>query len=386
MKRLFPATRWQLVCGLLSVFFALAYMTVNVAGNYQGKWTGLFYIGQDVPLPAAVEKSGTHRVGDSKGYDAQYYYLIAHDPLFLNGTEEYMDNPPLRWRRIFVPALSFLIHAVTGIGVAWAYTLILSMFVFLGAWWMSQYVTSAGFHPLLGLSFLLIPATLISVDRMTVDLALSALTIGFVWKASSDDHRGVYGILCVAPLVRETGILLVVGWCCLSMWRKQWGSVIAGGLCSVPALAWWVYVRSRTLKDHTPWMAEFPFQGLIDRTLGGDGNAINTSWLLAAHQAENLTLAGVWLALFMGVFVLWHRPIGLMEITAALFVAFMSMLGKYDIWDSTYAIGRTLSPLLILLLLIALRDRRYVYALPMLLFLPRIGLQFMTQMKSATGL
>jgi hypothetical protein len=40
-----------------------------------------------------------------------------------------------------------------------------------------------------------------------------------------------------------------------------------------------------------------------------------------------------------------------------------------------------MSPLLIVLLLIALRDRRPVFAIPLLLILPRIALQYEAQLR-----
>lgn len=94
-----------------------------------------------------------------------------------------------------------------------------------------------------------------------------------------------------------------------------------------------------------------------------------------------MALVGIWLALALVVYVAWKRNWGHMEIAAVVIAAFAATLGKLDIWSSTYAAGRTMSPLLILLGIIALRDRRRVYALPLALILPRIDFQYMAVIK-----
>jgi hypothetical protein len=105
--------------------------------------------------------------------------------------------------------------------------------------------------------------------------------------------------------------------------------------------------------------------------------------LRAAGATENLAAAGAWLAMGSGIYLAWRNRLGLAEVTAILLVAFASLLGKYDIWDSAYATGRTMSPLLVLLALVGLKEQRFFYTLPLLMFLPRIALQFQAQITSA---
>jgi hypothetical protein len=69
-------------------------------------------------------------------------------------------------------------------------------------------------------------------------------------------------------------------------------------------------------------------------------------------------------------------------VVALVFVIFAATLGKLDIWADTYAAGRTMSPMLLLLGLIALRDQRWIYAIPLLAALPRIALQYEVTMKA----
>ncbi len=62
------------------------------------------------------------------------------------------------------------------------------------------------------------------------------------------------------------------------------------------------------------------------------------------------------------------------------FALFAAFLGKFDIWASAYATGRTMSPLLIFLGLFALKERRCIFAFPLLLILPRLALQYEAQL------
>ncbi len=374
---------------LLAFLLACAWLVLNVAGNYEGHWTGLFYTGSKTPLPDALSAGHTHRVNDETGYDAQYYHLIAHDPLIRQDFAPYIDNPRLRWRRIGVPALAALLTAGSDRYADFAYIAIELAFVFLGVFWLSRYAQQLGHHPAWGFPFLLIPAVLVSLDRMTVDLPLAALCVGFVWHATRNDEAlsrpdwALYAILAAAPLVRETGMILVLAWCAHAALQRNWRAAGLGIGCAAPALGWWAYVHTQTAPDGTAWLSRYPFSGIIERTVQGINHPVSTSWLQTAATLEEVAIAGVWLALLAGFYLLVARRWGLLELACIAFTLFAGLLGKFDIWESAYATGRTMSPLLILLGVLALRDRRWVFVLPLLLVLPRIALQYQAQFKGA---
>jgi hypothetical protein len=217
---------------------------------------------------------------------------------------------------------------------------------------------------------------------MTLDLPLAAVCVGFIWYGVRS-RPAVYGILTVAPLVRETGMLLIAGWCAYNVLRRNWGRAGAGAACAIPALAWWTYVASRTSPDGTVWLARYPLAGLIERTIAGAAIPSASLWLRTAAVTEILALIGVWAAFVLTVYIAWRNPWGLVEITAVACAAFASMLGKYDIWDSAYAVGRTLAPSFVFLAICAIRDRRFALLLPVLLILPRVLLQYEAQIASA---
>jgi len=365
-----------LIVAAIAVLGAMGWLALNVAFNYGGNVTGLFYTGAGASLPPPME-SHTRRVEDRIGYDGQFYHLMAHDPLIRRGFLSFVDNPRTRWRRIGVPGLAALAAAGSDRWVDWAYLGIQLAFVFAGVFWLSQYAQEQRWHPAWGLAFLAIPAVAVSLDRMTIDLPLAALCIGLVLYA---ERRAVYAILCAAPLIRETGMLLVIAWCVHAVIRRDLRGALLGAVSALPALGWWAYVQAHTPIDGTRWLARYPFSGLIERTLQGL-DAGSTLWLRAASIFEELALLGMWLALALAFHLAWKRRWGLIELSTITFAVFAATLGKLDLWSSAYATGRTQSPLLIMLALLALRDRRWLPALPLLLVVPRIALQYEAQVK-----
>jgi hypothetical protein len=370
-----------------AVLCAVGWLALNVQFNYGGRISGLFYTGSKAQLPPEVDAGHTYRVNDKVGYDAAFYHLIAHDPLNRRGFLRYVDNPRLRWRRIGVPGLAALLAAGNDDYVDYVYVAVEVSFVFLGAFWLSRYAQRQGKHALWGLTFLLIPSVAVSLDRMTVDLPLAALSIGLVYYGTAGAQVGVprwpvYIILAAAPLVRETGMILVLGWCMHSVWLRQWRAASLGAASALPAMAWWAYVHSHTPIDGTSWLSSYPFSGIISRTIQGIDAPNSTFWLRAAAGLEEVALIGMWLALILAVSLAWRWRWGLIEVIVMIFVAFAAALGSLEAWSSAYATGRSMSPLLIMLGLLGW-ERGRVFALPLVLVLPRIALQYEAQLKGA---
>ena len=367
----------------VAVLVAACWVVSNIAFQYSGNPTGLFYTGARTPLPATLAGGHTFRVNDDAGYDAQFYHLIAHDPLNRRGFLSYVDNQRLRWRRIGVPGLAALLAAGSDRGVDYAYIAIELVFVFLGTLWLSWYVQSQGLHPAWALTFLLIPAVAVSIDRLTIDLPLAAICIGLaLYVDARKPGWQVYAMLCAAPLIRETGMIAVLGWCVCCVVRRDGRGAVVGAMSAIPAVAWWGYVQMHTPTDRTDWLSRYPFSGIINRTLQGTGDPTSTPWLRVANAFENVALAGMWLGLVLAFYLAWKRRWGFIEITVILFAAFEAALGRFDLWSSAYATGRTMAPLLVLLALLAFRYRRVLYAFPLLFFVPRIALQYEAELKT----
>src|ERR1019366_4727173 len=92
----------------------------------------------------------------------QYYRFLAHDPFLRHGTATDLDTPIDRSRRILVPLLAWALAGSQQGAIDGAY----------------------------GLVFLAVPATIVGVDTMTVDITLAALTACFAWHWGSGREPG----------------------------------------------------------------------------------------------------------------------------------------------------------------------------------------------------
>ncbi len=364
-----------------ALVLAAVWLAVQVLMFHHGRANGLFWTGMAAALPAGLGPEQTERVDDPHGYDGQFYHLAAHDPFLLRGFQANVDNPRLRWRRIGVPGLAFLLALGYDAWVDRAYIAVELAFVFFGAFWLARFAERHRRSAAWGLAFFAVPAVLVSLERMTVDLPLAALTIAFALYASERRSWRIYAVLAAAPLVRETGMLLVIAWCVYAFLKRDNAAIRSGAMCALPALAWWTYVHSRTVADGTGWLSAFPFGGLIAQTFAGAAWPGGTPGLRVAAALDYAALAGIWLALGLAAYVVWKRRWGLVELTAVVFAASAAALGKADIWQSAYAAGRIMSPLLVVLGVIALRDRRLTFAAPLALILPRIAFQYAALIK-----
>jgi hypothetical protein len=337
---------------LIAVALALAWQLAVVERKYDGNWTGLYYTGAQGTVPPQLGSEDVYRFAGRTGYDGQFYHYIAHDPWMHRGIDKYVDNPSLRWRRILLPGLAWLLAFGRDDYVDSVYFALVLAFVGLGSWWTSKLL-----GPRWALGFLLVPAVLVSLDRMTVDVATAALTVGAMvqpWIA-----------LPLAALSRETGFLLIFA---VAAAKRDWRYL----LCGIPAALWYAYVGT---SDQTAWLG---FGGIFERTLHPIQYELSSRWLRFAAALDYLALLGIWTAIFLCTLL---RRLGVAEWIGILFALFALILGKRDIWSDGYAFGRTLSPLLIALAIISVRDRRPLFALPLLMVLPRILFQLNAALK-----
>jgi hypothetical protein len=364
------------------------WLVADVELNFDGHLSGLFYTGMKTPLPSGPVGDHTWRVHDDKGYDGEFYHLIAHDPLNRQGFLAYVDNPLYRWRRIGIPALAYVLAGGNDTCIDGMFVALQLGFLFAGAFWLSRYAQEFGRNPAWGLSFLAIPGVAISLDRMTVDLPVAALTVGLLLYSGVTVSRWrLYTVLIAAPLIRETGLILIFGWCVWRMVQRDLRGALTGAACAIPAVAWYLYAALHTQPDPTSFLAGYPFGGLVTWTRYALAHPRESYGARASTVLEFLALGGIWLAFLLSmalvVRLLRSSRDGLPEILAVAFTVFASLIGYQDIWATAYGIGRTLSPLLMALAAISLRDGSVLYGLPLLAIVPRIALQFAAEIRVA---
>src|ERR1700722_4966098 len=95
---------------LLAVAAVFARQCATVHANYGGNWTALYCTGARLGVPAPLASEHVWQFPGSNGFDGQMYHYIAHDPLIRDAAlAGHVDDPRLRYRRILVPGLAYLL-------------------------------------------------------------------------------------------------------------------------------------------------------------------------------------------------------------------------------------------------------------------------------------
>jgi hypothetical protein len=376
MKGNFKSHQACLFYACIAVIGALLWQLLSVHYNFGGNWTGLFCTGSYGATPPALAFEHIYRFADSEGYDGQFYHYIAHDPLLKRGMSQYVDNPRLRWRRILLPGLAYLFALGQDEYIDAAYVAVNLGFLLLGVYWLARFVTRRGWHPAWGLAFFLVPATPISIDRMTVDMALVALCIGYVVYVDEGPLWKLLLVLILAPLARETGFCLAGGACLYFAARRHWRRAVASALSITPFLAWVAFVSVKTSPDATAWFSWLPFEGLVRRTVHPFLHAV-LNWKVAlAAGGDYLGILGMWPALAIAFSAAWKRRSDGRATALYLFICVAAFVARDAVWEEAYSFGRIMSPLMVLTALDGVADRSWWRLLPMVMVLPRVGMQF----------
>jgi hypothetical protein len=325
-------------------------------------------------LPSELA-TGTYRFPGG-GYDGEMYRIVAHDPFLARGYARYVDGPAQRYHRILVPALAYWLAFGKQSWIDISYIAVIAGFVFLGAYWLSRWAVLADVPARWALAFLSIPAALISAERMTVDVALAALTIGFAiyWKAGS--RWKLIAVLAAACLARETGLLLVAGACLFELLQRRVARGLLWSAAALPMLAWYLVLRKRFPTK----LALGEGTGIFHFLLHPPHYPLSHSLETVARMGDVLALSAVLLAAVLALWMLRAWPQDPLAVAAGLFVALILALPLVwpdpNAWKDVNAYGRFLSPLLILIALPSISGAGWLGLLPIALIDVRLGMQF----------
>jgi hypothetical protein len=368
---------------LLATILAFAWQALTVQFNFDGNWSALFQTGAAWALPPGQVFENTYRFENSGGFDGQFYRYIAHDPLLSKNFQGFVDFPRLRWERILVPGLAYVVALGQDRFIDAAYSAVVLAFVFLGSFWLAQYFQRHKRSAAWGLAFLLVPTVTISIERLTIDIALTAFCIGFALYAERQQGWQTYVILTLAPLARETGIFLIAAYVLYQLSRKHWRGAILAAATALPFLLWFLFVRAHTGPGPVEWgnfLPSLPFQGILLRTFQPLWLVNHETWKQTlAGLLDHAALLGVWFALFVSVRLLRRRKWSPLEFSIGAFALLAVLLANLFTWGEAYAFGRYLSPLLAWLAMIGLVERRLSLALPLCLVTLRVVAQITPQ-------
>ena len=377
----------------LATLGAFIWQALLVYSLWSGNWTALYRTGDHLPL-APLFPAGTQVFKGSAGYDAQYYRVVAYDPLYRKGGDRYVDDPRTRYRR---PLVSFLAYGLAMGRPGWidvTYTGVILALVFAGSWWACQLALQHSRNVLWGLVFFIAPATLIGVNRLTIDIALAAFCLGYVVLLGSRRLAPMWFLLAAACLVRETGAILALAAAGAALWRKEWkkAGIFASSL--LPALAWYVYTQltlrmtflaGRTMEVPS-WVGNKPLLGILERMASPVPYPTYPPEQVFFFQTlDRLVLIGVLMAIWFAISWWKDRKLDAVKLAALGFALVPLIVSTQGVWRDVNGYGRFLTPMWLMVGMRGAREGRWIYWLPMLLVDLRLGVPLMSELLSTFG-
>jgi hypothetical protein len=362
----------------MAVIVGALWQWVTVTANYGGNWTALFFTGATQKHPALVASEHIYLFANSTGYDGQMYHYVAHDPWMRSDLKLYVDNPLLRYRRVFIPLIAYcLALGQTGL-IDRAYELVCLLSIGLGVYWSCRLALSVKSAPAFGLLFLLMPATLVTLDRLVIDGGLAALTAAFLYYSRSPSWR-LFVVLVCATLTRETGFLLLLAYCAYLAWRREFRMTGIFLLSAVPAVAWYSYVRAQSGNIPSGFTL-VPLSSIVQALAHPWPYPAGVPFVNAVHAADFLALLGMLLAFAIAFRWFARRPSDPWCIVSIPFVAMALALYIPYHWQNVYDYGRVYTPVLLCLAALSARHRRPWLLTPVAMILPRVAIQLTPQL------
>ncbi len=363
---------------LLCASIGLLWQYATVHRNYHGNWTALFCVGGLGDFPD-LPGENVYRFANSRGFDGQYYYLIAHDPSPRGALAASSDSPDLRYQRILVPLLAYAGALGNPRAIAFSFVAVNLIFLFLGSWWMGKTMVLHGTNPAWGLAFLLIPAVPIALDRMTVDLALVALAAGALYFKETNQPGKLFVVMTLLCLTRDTGVLVVAAFIVFFAIHKQWRQALMGLASMVPFGLWVVYVMILHPIQIRPWTPEHPFAWTWGFLLHGAPYAFSPTVNFAVRVMDLVALAGLAAALVASLLEARRGALTVTRLSNLCFSALAVYLFSLDDWTHVYDFGRVLSPLALNLLVCGVVSRRWWLVAPAGAMTLRVAVQMAPQ-------
>ncbi|MBS1855439.1 MAG: hypothetical protein JST11_08750 [Acidobacteria bacterium] len=361
----------RLAAAVLCAAAGLVFQWTIVRANYGGNWTALFCHGSEYPVPAALASEHIYVFPGSGGYDGQSYHYVAHDPLNRTGIGRAVPDPARRFPRILVPGLAYLLALGRQEWIDPALFAVNLMFLGLGAYWLACLLP----RPMWAVGYVLAPVALISLDRMTVDLALASLALGFAVYARREADRKLWVVMLAAALCRESGFLLFGAWAWREAGRGRWRRIPIFATALVPAIAW----NLASGAGHFGY--PIPFHGILDAILHPRSYPFPPSLNAVIQAVGAVQLIG--LLLGMGLAFRGLRAAGRDAVwNLCLLFAVFGICTPPGTYDDPLAGVRILAPLLHFQLIEGGRWGRW----PLVLAAPRAYLELLPQVLRVIGL
>ncbi len=362
--------------GAMALVFSWQWATVHA--NYGGNWSALYCTGARLGVPPRLAAEHIYEFPGSFGFDGQMYHYVAHDPLIRTpDLKAAVDAPWLRYRRILVPGLAYVLALGRANWVDPAYFALVLIFIGAGVYWSVECSQALGRSPAWGLLFLLMPATLISMDRLVLDVALAALSVAFAYYVREPGWR-LFAVLAAAALARETGFVLLAAYCGYLLLARRFKLMAQFALAGVPAVAWYGYVQAHTGRQDYQ-VSLLPFSAIWQNWLHPLVYPAGMQYKWVAMLGDRMAMIGMLLAFALAAWWGVRPKPSPVAVGALAFAAMGVILQKTEIWANVYDYGRVYTPCLLFLGILGPPRKAWAALAPLAFILPRIGMQLTPQ-------
>ena len=307
----------------------------------------------------------------SAGYDGQFYYRLALDPVNWNRTAFGITmDQSYRYTRIGYPILAWLVslgqHQFVPVALVAINLIAVAAMAFLGG----MFARDAGRHALWGLAFAAYFGLVISVGRDTAEPLAEACMLGGLLAYRRNRPLLATAAFTVGAITRETILLAPAAIAVtrlVAMGRRRARPGLADLTWLVPACAYGLV----ELAVHVVVRGEFPLLANGDRNLAVPFTAMIDALRYDIRHINTAHLSPIDISLLeyatLGIFVLAGLAVVLVTTAPAherlAFVFFVLQLGllSSQIWTSTFGEGRSLiEPYLMALILLLATPRQYL--------------------------
>jgi len=234
-----------LVCALLAVAVGWAAMVPPLRS---ADWNPrvLAHVDPNSPLYAAANALDPgFRDVHPPGYDGQFYWGIAVDPLALGSVHRYFDKPSYRYGHPLYGWLGWLLSAGSANAVPVALVFVGLASLAAAAALAVGLAFARGGSGWEGLSVALNPGLVVAATNDLAEPLGAALMLAALLALRTGRRRTVWACLALLPLAKESLLVVVaavVTWELLSRRRML---ALYFATATIPALLWWIYARIR---------------------------------------------------------------------------------------------------------------------------------------------
>jgi hypothetical protein len=200
---------------LVIAFFLLRAFDFNPSGPIR--------IGGFLPAAEQFWTPGTRVDRDGVGYDGQWFFYIAHDPLLREpDPASFLDLPAYRYARILYPTLAWAAALGQPAALPWALLGVNLLAVILGTAATFDILRTVGGNRWLALVYGFSPPVLIGMLATLAEPTSFALVMGGIALALRRRHALAGLTLALAVLAREPAILVPIGLGLYALGRLNW--------------------------------------------------------------------------------------------------------------------------------------------------------------------